>query len=110
MTDGKSHQTVTGVINDLITEIGGPLIAAGIGGDTNATYLETLATNPSTVVYEQNRNKSLQLGIRIIEAMRDTAALCADEGIINNSSMFVLVHQHWLNKNDNMITRLRAWL
>ena len=91
MTDGKSHQDVTRVI-DRLKKTSDPLISAGIGLDTDTAYLETLASNSSTVVYEQDRTEALRFGRRIIEVMRDTAALCADEGIliINNFSMLVL--------------------
>ena len=81
MTDGKSHQTITGVINDL-KEISDPLIAAGIGLDTDQEFLLTLASNSSTVVYDNNTDNALRLGRRIIEVMRNTAALCEDEGIV----------------------------
>jgi hypothetical protein len=81
MTDGKSHQTVTGVINRL-KRTSDPLIGAGIGADTDEDFLLTLSSNLSTVVYEPDRNQPIRFGRRIIEVMRDTAALCADEGII----------------------------
>ena len=82
MTDGKSHQTVTSVINRL-KKTSDPLIAAGIGTDTDTDYLLTLASNSSTVVYESDRNKPIEWSKRIIEVMRDTGALCAAEGIVS---------------------------
>ena len=81
MTDGKSHQDVTRVINRL-KQTSDPLIGAGIGTDTDTAFLLTLSSNSSTVVYEPDRNQPIQFGRRIIEVMRATAALCADEGII----------------------------
>lgn len=96
MTDGKSHQTVTGVIDDL-KEISDPLIAAGIGLDTDQEFLLTLASNSSTVVYDNNTDNALRLGRRIIEVMRNTAALCEDEGIvIIIGHKQVQVHSHAL--------------
>ena len=82
MTDGKSHQNVERVI-DRLKKISDPLIAAGIGTDTDTQYLVTLASNSSTVVYESDRNKPIEWSKRIIEVMRDTGALCAAEGIIS---------------------------
>lgn len=79
MTDGKSHQVVTSVINRL-KKTSDPLIGAGIGGDTDTAFLLTISSNQSTVVYEPDRNKPIQFGRRIIEVMRDTAALCPEEG------------------------------
>lgn len=78
MTDGKSHQNVERVINRLKTT-SDPLIAAGIGTDTDTQYLVTLASNSSTVVYESDRNRPIQWSKGIIEVMRDTGALCATE-------------------------------
>ena len=80
MTDGKSHQVVTSVVNRL-KQISDPLIGAGIGSDTDAAFLLTLSSNSSTVVHEPDRNRPIQFGRRIIEVMRDTLALCANEGI-----------------------------
>jgi hypothetical protein len=85
MTDGKSDQdqlTLTRVINRL-KRTSDPLIGAGIGTDTDTGFLLTLASNISTVVYEPDRNQPIRFGKRIIEVMRDSAALCADEGIMN---------------------------
>ena len=81
MTDGKSHQDVTRVINRL-KQTSDPLIGAGIGTDTDTNFLLTLSSNLSTVVYQSDRNQPIQFGRRIIEVMRDTAVLCADEGIV----------------------------
>ena len=83
MTDGKSHQNVERVV-DRLKKISDPLIGAGIGSDTDTAYLLTLSSNSSTAVYEPDRNRPIQFGRRIIEVMRDTAALCADEGITLN--------------------------
>ena len=94
MTDGKSHQDVTRVI-DRLKKTSDPLISAGIGQDTDTAYLETLASNSSTVVYEQDRNEALRFGRRIIEVMRDTAALCADEGILNNILVWWFCMHGW---------------
>ncbi len=84
MTDGKSHQTGTiwTRLIDRLKTTSDPLIGAGIGADTDTDFLLTLASNISTVVYEPDRNQPIRFGKRIIEVMRDTAALCADEGII----------------------------
>ena len=78
MTDGKSHQSVSSVVNRL-RATSDPLIGAGIGGDTDTTFLLTISSNQSTVVYEPNRDKPIEFGKRIIEVMRDTGALCANE-------------------------------
>ena len=83
MIDGKSHQNVERVV-DRLKKTSDPLIGAGIGSDTDTAYLLTLSSNSSTVVYEPDRNRPIQFGRRIIEVMRDTAALCADEGITLN--------------------------
>ena len=80
MIDGKSQQNVERVV-DRLKKISDPLIGAGIGSDTDTAYLLTLSSNSSTVVYEPDRNRPIQFGKRIIEVMRDTLALCADEGI-----------------------------
>ena len=79
LTDGKSHQEVTRVVDDL-KQVSDPLIAAGIGADVDVPYLVNLASNSSTVVYEPNRDNAISLGIKIVEIMRDTAALCPEEG------------------------------
>lgn len=78
MTDGKSHQVVTSVINRL-KKTSDPLIGAGIGAGTDTAFLLTISSNQSTVVYEPDRNKPIDFGKRIIEVMRDTAALCPEE-------------------------------
>ena len=83
MTDGKSRQNITRVVNHL-KQNSNPLIGAGIGSDTDTAFLLSLSSNSSTVVYEPDRNRLIQFGRRIIEVMRDTAALCADEGITLN--------------------------
>ena len=83
MIDGKSHQNVESVV-DRLKKNSDPLIGAGIGSDTDTAYLLTLSSNSSTVVYEPDRNRPIQFGRRIIEVMRDTAALCADEGMTLN--------------------------
>ena len=81
MTDGKSQEDVTKVINRL-KQTSNPLIGAGIGTDTDTNFLLTLSSDLSTVVYEPDRNQPIRFGRRIIEVMRDTAVLCADEGIV----------------------------
>ena len=79
LTDGKSHQSVKNVV-DKLRRVSDPLIAAGIGADVDVPYLVHLASNSSTVVYEPNRDNAISLGIKIVEIMRDTAALCPEEG------------------------------
>lgn len=80
LTDGKSHQSVSSQI-EILKTLSDPLIAAGIGPDTNVPFLLKLASNSSTVVYEPDKDQVLNLGKRIINTMKATGALCDDEGI-----------------------------
>ena len=83
MTDGNSHQNIARVV-DRLKQNSDPLIGAGIGPDLDTEFLLTMSSNLSTVVYARDRNQPIHFGRRIIEVMRDTAALCADEGITLN--------------------------
>lgn len=92
LTDGKSHQNVDYAINRL-RKLSDPLIGAGIGKDVDEPFLLELASNSSTVVYEPNKDNVMDFAKRIVETMRDTAALCPAEG-----NPHILVHMYSYSK------------
>ena len=81
LTDGKPQQTVTLYINRL-KDVTVDLIAAGIGSskDISRENLKELASSDDDVVYEENLSNVVSFAKRIVERMRDTAALCLDQG------------------------------
>ena len=81
LTDGKPQQTVTTYINRL-KGVTVDLIAAGIGSskDISIENLKELASSDDDVVYEENLLNVVSFAKRIVERMRDTAALCSDQG------------------------------
>ena len=81
LTDGKPQQDVSSIIKDL-KGVTADLIAAGIGSsnDINQAVLETLASSPADVIYEEDLGNVVSFVMRIVERMRVTAALCLDQG------------------------------
>ena len=82
LTDGKSDQTtLSGIIGELRRDTA-ELIAAGIGSanDINQAYLEELASSPADAIYESDLGEVVSFARRIVERMRDTAALCLNQG------------------------------
>jgi hypothetical protein len=81
LTDGKPQQSVTSKINKL-KEATVDLIAAGIGSSTDISKknLRDLASSDDDVIYEEKLSNVVSFARRIVERMRDTAALCSDQG------------------------------
>ena len=81
LTDGKPDQTLTSIVNRL-KKVTVDLIAAGIGSskDISEKNLQDLASSKKDVVYESDLNNVVSFARRIVERMRDTAALCSDQG------------------------------
>ena len=81
LTDGRPQQTVTLYINRL-KGVAVDLIAAGIGSskDISIENLKELASSDDDVIYEEKLSNVISFAKRIVERMRDTAALCSDQG------------------------------
>lgn len=86
ITDGKSQQDPKGstfqyVLSNLKKDTD-VLIAAGIGtaNDISVDALADLSGSQSNVVYQPNTAKSLEFTRSLIQKMRETAALCVNEG------------------------------
>lgn len=81
LTDGKPQQNVASIINRL-KEVTVNIIAAGIGPEKhiNEENLRKLASSTEDVVYEKNLSKVISFAKAIVERMRATTALCADQG------------------------------
>ena len=81
LTDGKPQQTVTSYIKRL-KGVTVDLIAAGIGSsdDISEENLKELASSDDDVIYEEKLSNVVSFAKRIVERMRDTAALCSDQG------------------------------
>ena len=88
LTDGRPQDIVTYKINQL-KDVTVDIIAAGIGSskDISRENLTKLASSNNDVVYEENLSNVVSFAIRIVERMRDTAALCSDQGELLSKSV-----------------------
>ena len=81
LTDGKPQQTVTLYVNRLKT-VTVDIIAAGIGpkNEIDEENLRKLASSDEDVVYEEQLSNVISFAKAIVERMRATTALCAEQG------------------------------